>query len=305
MAATPCHPQPVAGTLSSCLKLLLQAYPASQAELRLRSFHAGPVSPPHASPAACHLRRRSLRGLGPKGWGSRMVLLRSGHGLGGLGYAATLPCRQPWAAPHLALQRPQSTRTAWVGRPLVRRLGVAVAASRLGRRRSLRCTARLTSSRDSLDEEQLEGLLPQGHQNGRPSAAAGSRDTAAAAAAASPLAPPQCAVDVPACGEAWQARQLSIKELQKLTELHIEDAYRCGVVSCAPELAACLGTNLSDGLCESQASPRRCHGCCCVLLRIAACTAACAVLPHSCRCSSRWDARSRGSLRHACLCPHC
>jgi hypothetical protein len=60
--------------------------------------------------------------------------------------------------------------------------------------------------------------------------------------------------EAPACEDAWQAHQLSSKQLQQLTELHADDAYSGGLVSCAAELAACLSTHLADGLCESQAS---------------------------------------------------
>jgi hypothetical protein len=114
----------------------------------------------------------------------------------------------------------------------------------------------MTSSRGSLDEEQLEGLLEQGQRsNGTASTAetgsgGGGGMAEGLAAAVAPSAQPQSVDGV----EAWQARQLSTKELKKLTELQQEDAYRCGVVSCATELADCLGTSLTDGLCESQAS---------------------------------------------------
>lgn len=50
--------------------------------------------------------------------------------------------------------------------------------------------------------------------------------------------------------------QLTLKQLQALTELHVEDAYACGVVGSAAELAECLGTDLRDGLCEDQVGAR-------------------------------------------------
>ena len=131
---------------------------------------------------------------------------------------------------------------------------------------ALRCAARLTSSRDSIDEEQVEQ-----QQNGRAAAAPNGRRRApasppgvlqqaqrlrspdqAAAAAGGGVPPPAgaaCEQQLP-----WAAggppRQLSIAQLQKLTELHVEDAYALGVVESGPELAACLGTDLRDGLRE-------------------------------------------------------
>ena len=45
---------------------------------------------------------------------------------------------------------------------------------------------------------------------------------------------------------------LSVQQLQALTELHREDAYACGVVASAAELAERLGTSLQDGLCEDE-----------------------------------------------------
>jgi hypothetical protein len=47
---------------------------------------------------------------------------------------------------------------------------------------------------------------------------------------------------------------LSIRQLQLLTELHVDDAYALGVAGSAAELADLLGSSLRDGLCESQAS---------------------------------------------------
>ncbi|PSC68202.1 calcium-translocating P-type PMCA-type [Micractinium conductrix] len=120
--------------------------------------------------------------------------------------------------------------------------------------------------RDSIDEEQVEQ-----QQNGRAAAAPNGRRRApasppgvlqqaqrlrspdqAAAAAGGGVPPPAgaaCEQQLP-----WAAggppRQLSIAQLQKLTELHVEDAYALGVVESGPELAACLGTDLRDGLRE-------------------------------------------------------
>ena len=123
-------------------------------------------------------------------------------------------------------------------------------------RHFLSCTARLTSSRDSLDEEQLEGLLALTPPNG----SNGSKSAAAGAGAVDPCPQLQCDLGsqqariVHECRDSWQARPLSIRDLQQLTQLHVEDAYQCGVVGCAPELAACLGSSLQDGLSESEAS---------------------------------------------------
>lgn len=145
--------------------------------------------------------------------------------------------------------------------------------------RTLRCTARITSSRDSLDEEQLEQQAAAGRQavNGRPRApdAAPAALQQAAAARQSrleeqqqqrqqqrqqqqqqqqqpQLQQPAAQAALPA-GSAGQAspRQLSVQELQQLTELHVEDAYALGVVGSATELAKCLSTDLRDGLTES------------------------------------------------------
>lgn len=126
----------------------------------------------------------------------------------------------------------------------------------LGGRR-LRCSARLTSSRDSLDDDACQQQLSQpgstATQQRRleepasplPSAVARRRDAAPSlAAAANGLQQ----------GTTAAPRELSVSELQRLTQLHSVDAYNCGVVASPEDLAACLGTDLARGLCESEAS---------------------------------------------------
>jgi hypothetical protein len=118
-------------------------------------------------------------------------------------------------------------------------------------RRCLPCTARLTSSRDSIDEEQLlaHPELPLLSQS-------------------TPASPPyqqqqqqqqQRTTTPPSSNERGSGTdktglpaQLSIRDLQQLTELHVADVYRCGVVGSPQELAAALGASPWDGLCEGQ-----------------------------------------------------
>ena len=153
------------------------------------------------------------------------------------------------------------------------------AARPVRRRRRLRqwelpCAARMTSSRGSIDEDQLEAQREEG---GKQRLAGGSSrngnglavpPAAAAAAQQQPVGQQQQQQQVqqpggersqpgeppPGQDEGGSAvlHPLSIKQLQALTELHVEDAYACGIVGSAAELAACLGTDLRDGLCEDQ-----------------------------------------------------
>lgn len=168
------------------------------------------------------------------------------------------PARQPLAAPKVA----PLSHAAWRwGRP---GFGPPAAVHprlplRLPARRFLRCAARLVSSRDSLDEELLECSCSNQQ--------AGSKSNGRAAVP--PPEPPslQQQAAVQRQGEQQQqqlsspplppeppeqARQLTLKELQALTELHVEDAYAVGVVGSSAELAACIRSDLRDGLCETQ-----------------------------------------------------
>lgn len=53
-------------------------------------------------------------------------------------------------------------------------------------------------------------------------------------------------------GSGGSTEPLTLKQLQALTELDTEDAYAAGVVASAAELAERLGSDLHDGLCETQ-----------------------------------------------------
>lgn len=176
-------------------------------------------------------------------------------------------------------------------RRLARQAPVGGAAPWRRRRCSLQlpCAARMTSSRGSIDEDQLElqrGGLGEGSQQqlaassspngsgrgappGPPTAAAqqqeqqqqqpalGSgpqqgRQPGAEQSQQRGEPPPGDDYDGGGSGGVPQPHPLTLKQLQALTELHVEDAYACGVVGSAAELVTCLGTDLQDGLCEDQ-----------------------------------------------------
>lgn len=195
-----------------------------------------------------------------------------------------------------------AARATWRhGRP-----ALSAAAAPLLRRRALRlpCSARVTSSRGSLDEDQLDLDLQCGcPDEGSPQQLAAARSPNGSGRGGSlvppappaPL-PPQRLQDVqqqqrdqqqqqdeqqqqqtglqaqpprpgeptPGGGNGTPPRLLTLKQLQALTELHVEDAYACGIVGSAAELAECLGTDLQDGLCEDQVRPQ--SAVCCRLL---------------------------------------
>ena len=130
-------------------------------------------------------------------------------------------------------------------------------AAALGGRQQQRCTARLTSSRDSLDEELLERqqqLQQEKQLDSRQQVEPGPANQRR-----QPLQQqPRQRLGAP--GEQPGEQQfVSIRQLQLLTELHVEDAYALGVAGSAAELAGLLGSSLRDGLCESQVSPACCR----------------------------------------------
>ena len=61
----------------------------------------------------------------------------------------------------------------------------------------------------------------------------------------------------PAQRPAQELPPLTIRQLQRLTQLHHEDTYTCGVVGSVAELATRLHTSLCDGLRSNQARPTR------------------------------------------------
>ena len=211
------------------------------------------------------------------------------------GSALLGPCRHARQSfsPFQAEPAARIVRAAWPGgRPgLLGAVAAAAAAARPrvggGARRPLRCTARLASSRDSIDEELADAGSPQqtaGTTNGRTPTAA--LEQQAASERRAPPAPSQPRQQQPQQQQQQQpggsepgngsgppgsgggAGQLSVRELQALTELHVEDSYAVGVVGSAQELADRLGTDLRDGLSEA---PVRC--------RCRAAAVACRALP--------------------------